>query len=442
MLDTFKLDIFGDTPGGSPRHIRAATLIAIRWIGICGQLATVLVVHFGFEYRTPLAACLTAIAASALLNLLLRSRYAGARHMQQPEAMFLLGFDAAQLTFLLGMTGGLFNPFAVLILAPVTVSASLLPGRQTVLLGLFVAALVTLLALAHMPLPGPAPAMPPVYALASWAATIIGIVFVAGYVGRVAAEQRRMQNALAAVEATLRREQQVSAVGALAAAAAHELGTPLATISLVAKELSRDLPPDTEAAEDAALLVSQAERCRAILAELAARPSDDSGVRFYPIAISALIEDIALGREQANVEFQVLRRPVSGDAGAEPRIARTPELVNGLVNILSNALQFAATRVTVTVAWSARNVSITVVDDGPGFPIDTLQRIGEPYISTRRNQSGHMGLGLFIARTLLENTGARLTFANRSGAGAEVVASWTRSALEVQGGELESNVDR
>ncbi len=433
MLEAFKLDIFNDAPGARPRHIRARTLIAIRWVAIVGQLATVLVVHFGLGYETPITVLLIAIACSAVLNLALRAKYRGARQMKRRDALFSLGFDAVQLAFLLALTGGLTNPFAVLMLAPVAVSASILPGRQTLWLGLFVAGLATLLALAHLPMPGPAPAPPQIYIFASWVATIVGLVFISGYVARVAAEQRRMQQALGAVETTLRREQQVSAVGALAAAAAHELGTPLATISLVAKELSRDLPPGTEAAEDAALLVSQAERCRAILAELAERPTEDSGDRFYPITASTLVESIAERRRTAEVALQIVRRPIGADAGAEPRIARSPELVNGLANILSNALQFARTEVRVAIAWSANNFSITVVDDGPGFPQDTLRRIGEPYISTRHNQSGHMGLGLFIARTLLENTGAQLTFANRSGAGAEVVASWVRSAIEVKG---------
>lgn len=431
IREAFKLDIYTDAPGMRPRHIRAATLIAIRWVAIAGQLATVLFVHFVLGYETPLLICLAAIAALAGVNVYLRSRYAGARQMRRRDALYSLGFDAIQLAFLLGMTGGLFNPFSILLLAPVTVSASILPGRQTLRLGILVGSLVTVIAVVHQPLPGPAPDMPIIYALAGWAAILVGIVFVTGYVARVATEQRRMLQALAAVESTLRREQQVSAVGALAAAAAHELGTPLATITLVAKELSRDLPEDSEAAEDAALIASQAERCRGILAELAETPSDDAGDRFYPITISALIEDIAEPRRRPEVKLSIIHRPIAGDAGAEPRIRRTPELVNGLVNILSNALQFAEEEVTVSVAWSARNLAITVVDDGPGYPPDLLQRIGEPYISTRRDQDGHMGLGLFIARTLLENTGARLKFGNRPGAGAEVVASWSRPALEV-----------
>lgn len=435
IRDAFVLDIYQDAPGAQPRHIRAETLIAIRWVAIIGQATTVMIVHYGLGFETPLLACLAAIGASAALNLFLQTRYKGARQMGRRDAFLSLAFDAGQLALLLGMTGGPYNPFAVLLLAPVTVSASILPGRQTLWLGLFVAALVTIIASFHLPLPGPAPALPRIYALAAWAALLVGIVFVAGYVARVATEQQRMSQALGAVEATLRREQQMSAVGALAAAAAHELGTPLATIALVAKELSRDLPEGSEAAEDAALIVSQTERCRAILADISARPDEtaggDAGARFYPMSASALIRDIAEPRRPADIDLEIIQRPIAGDAGAEPRIARTPEMMNGLTNILSNALQFAAKEVTVSVAWSARNLSITVVDDGPGFPPDLIRRIGEPYISTRRNRSGHMGLGLFIARTLLENSGAKLKFANRPGAGAEVVASWSRPDIEV-----------
>lgn len=434
IRDAFLLDIYQDAPGAEPRHIRAETLIAIRWVAIGGQAATVLAVHFGLGYDTQILSCAAAIAASALLNVFLQARYRDARRMRRRDAFLSLAFDAAQLAFLLGLTGGPNNPFAVLVLAPATVSASILPGRWTLWLTLFTAGLMTAVAIFHLPLPGPAPQLPWIYALAGWAAVVVGLFFVAGYVARVATEQQRMSQALGAVESTLRREQQVSAVGALAAAAAHELGTPLATITLVAKELSKDLPEGSEAAEDAALIVSQAERCREILAELSARPGEgaagDSGERFYPISASALIREIAEPRQPEGVELEIIQRPISGDAGAEPRLARTPELINGLTNILSNALQFAVDEVTVSIAWSAKNLSITVVDDGRGFPPDLIRRIGEPYISTRRNQSGHMGLGLFIARTLLENTGATLKFANRPGAGAEVVASWSRAAIE------------
>lgn len=432
LVDAFKLEIFEDAPGAGPRHVRAETLIAIRWIAILGQAVTVLIVAVLFELTASLIACMAAIVASAMVNVFLSVRYGGARQLSNRSVLLSLGFDTVQLAFLLGLAGGLHNPFSILLLAPVTVSAAILRGRLTLWLGLLTAAATTILAIVHLPVPGPAQSLSPVYALAAWVATVVGVVFVAGYVARVASEQRRMQQALSEVRTTLQREQQVSALGALAAAAAHELGTPLATITLVAKELSRDLPAGSEAAEDAELLVSQAERCRDILAELSARPSDDSGDRFYPIPLTALIDEAAARHRRPKIAFTVLQRPISGDAGAEPRVQRTPELVNGLGNILSNALQFAETEVKISVQWSRTELSVCVLDDGPGFPPDMLSRVGEPYLSTRRNVDGHMGLGLFIARTLLENTGASLTFANRPEAGAEVMASWSRDALEVK----------
>lgn len=431
-LDVLKFDAHEDAAGIGPQHVRGATLIGIRWVAIVGQASTVLIVAVLFGLSTALVACLAAIVASAMLNLFLSVRFGGRRQLSHKNVLLSLAFDTTQLAFLLGLTGGLHNPFSLLLLAPVTVSASILSSGRTLILGLYTGIATSILAVAHLGVPGPAPELSPIYALAAWAATLVGIVFVAGYVSRVASEQRRMQQALGEVRTTLQREQQVSAVGALAASAAHELGTPLATIALVAKELTRDLPEGSEAAEDAALLVSQAERCRDILAELAERPSDDSGAEFYPIPLTALVGAAATRHRRPEIAYTVLQRPLSDDAAVEPRVQRTPELVHGLANILSNALQFAKTEVIVTIEWSAEEIRARVVDDGPGFPLDVLDKIGEPYISTRANQEGHMGLGLFIARTLLENTGAQLTFENGPNGGAVVLASWSRSALEVK----------
>jgi two-component system, sensor histidine kinase RegB len=432
LLDVLKLDIHEYAPGAGPRHVRGATLIAIRWVAIIGQTATVLIVAVLFEMTAALVICLAAIVASAMLNLFLSFRFGARRQLTQRFVLASLAFDTAQLALLLGLTGGLHNPFSILLLAPVTVSATILSAQRTLTLGLFALLAISILAIAHMPVPGPAPQLALIYSLAAWVATVVGTIFIAGYVVRVASEHRRMQEALGEVRTTLQREQQVSAVGALAAAAAHELGTPLATISLVSKELMLDLPDGSEAAEDAALLVSQAERCRDILAELAARPSDDSGAEFYPIPLTALVGGAATQHRRPEIAFTVLQRPLSDGAGPEPRVQKTPELVNGLVNILSNALQFAKTEVKIVIEWDAEEIRAHVSDDGPGFLSDVLDRIGEPYISTRAEQDGHMGLGLFIARTLLENTGASLTFANGPEGGAAVQAVWARVLLEAK----------
>jgi two-component system, sensor histidine kinase RegB len=239
-----------------------------------------------------------------------------------------------------------------------------------------------------------------------------------------------MQDALAEAQAALAREHQVSAVGAIAAAAAHELGTPLATILVVAKELVRDLPRDSEWAEDADLLLSQAERCRDILAELSARPRGDTGESFYKGPISALVESVSDSHGGDDVPVRIVREPGTDAPGPEPRVMRRPEIVHGIGNFISNARQFAKTEVLVTIHWDQTICQISVQDDGPGFSPSILSRLGEPYVSTRRESGEHMGLGVFIAQTLLERTGARVEFDNRVDGGAEVVVTWPRQRLE------------
>jgi len=241
---------------------------------------------------------------------------------------------------------------------------------------------------------------------------------------------RLLGGAVAATQLALAREQRVSAVGALAAAAAHELGSPLATIAVVAKELARDLPPDSPHAEDAMLLLSQSDRCRRILAELTQQPAEDSGSPYERLPISALVE--AAGELYHDARVRLIFATTGGLAEAEPLVRRSPEIMHGLNNLIQNAVQFARREVSVTIFWDATNVTVEVADDGPGFPAHLLGRLGEPYLSTRAGDSNHMGLGIFIAQSLLERSGAELTFDNLVEGGAHVVISWIRANLETE----------
>jgi two-component system sensor histidine kinase RegB len=413
-------------------RVRSNTLVAIRWVGVTGQGVTLLIVYYGLGFTFPIVPAIAAVTASAALNLFVLIRHWARPHIGDRDAALYLGFDIFQLGALLYLTGGILNPFLILILAPIVVSATVLSATSTVVLSLLAIGTVTVLAFRRMPLPAPEPIVPPdpVIVFALWTAMVLAIGFTAGYVYRVAREQRRMQDALAEAQAALAREHQVSAVGAIAAAAAHELGTPLATISVVAKELVRDLPPDSELGEDAALLLSQAERCRDILAELSARPKGDTGESFYKGPLSILVEAVSESRGQDSVPVRIAREPDSESGSAEPRVFRRPEIVHGIGNFVSNARQFARTEVVVTIAWDADTCRLTVHDDGPGFPPSILSRLGEPYVSSRRESGEHMGLGVFIAQTLLERTGARVEFDNRAEGGAEVVVTWPRHRLE------------
>ncbi|NKB55834.1 MAG: ActS/PrrB/RegB family redox-sensitive histidine kinase [Alphaproteobacteria bacterium] len=404
------------------------TLILIRWIAVVGQTATILIVHFGFGFALPVLACLSVVALTALSNLMLMFRMPARARLRDKGAALLLGFDMLQLGMLLYLTGGLENPFLILILAPVTVAATILSRGPTLGLTTLAIVLVTLLAFFRTPLPwtDAAVALPFPYDLGVWTALCVASVFIAAYIWSVADEARRMSDALAAAEASLSRAQNVSALGGLAAAAAHELGSPLATIAVVAKELSREVPPDSPFAEDVALLISQSDRCRDILAGLSQRP-DMAGHRpLELVRFSALVAQACEVYRDAGVALDIETDP--GCAGTEPEAPETSEFMHGVGNLIQNAIQFAAESVELRLFWNETEVRLIVRDDGPGFPASVLASLGEPYISTRSGAEGHMGLGVFIAQTLLEVDGAKLHFANRGGA--EVVIRWPRDMFE------------
>ncbi|HEV2162288.1 MAG TPA: ActS/PrrB/RegB family redox-sensitive histidine kinase [Stellaceae bacterium] len=410
-------------------------LVLIRWVAVIGQAATLLVVHEVLGFALPLTAALGVVAISALLNVVAWISNRAAARLGNREAAIYLAFDTLQLGVLLFLTGGLQNPFAILMLAPATVSATILTRRTVAGLSALTVVAITVLALAHLPLPAPpgrtiAPA--PVYVLGMWVALVSSSLFITGYNWFVAEEARRMRDAYAATQLALAREQRVAAVGALAAAAAHQLGSPLATIAVIAKELVRDLPKNSPIAEDAQLLLSQSERCRMILADLG-RAREGEAMPFNRMPFSAIVQSASEPHHRAGVRVVHgigAGRDSAGDAIAEPQVPRTPEVLHGLGNLLGNAIDFARSEVTVTTSWSEDTVAVDIVDDGPGFSPALLSRVGQPYISARADVGAHMGLGIFIAQSLLERTGARLSFDNMTDGGAHVVVEWRRSQLE------------
>jgi two-component system sensor histidine kinase RegB len=415
-------------------RISLRRLVLIRWVAIAGQAVTLFVVHYAFGFHLPIAPAMLIVGCSVLLNLFISIYRRGATRLGEREAAVFLGYDLLQLAFLLYLTGGLENPFAILILAPVTVAATVLSLRPVIALAVFAVAVITVLALWHVGLPwradATALAFPPELVLGLWTALVLATVFIGGYTWSVAAEARRLRDAVAATQLALAREQRVSAVGALAAAAAHELGSPLATIAVVAKELVRDVPPDSPHADDARLLLSQSERCRQILAQLAQRPDEEGASPYTRLPISALVE--AAGSLYHDQRVRLIFATTGEAAADEPQVRRSPEIMHGLNNLIQNAVQFANREVSVTIHWDAAAVTVEVADDGPGFPANLLGRLGEPYLSTRAGASNHMGLGIFIAQSLLERSGADLTFDNLADGGAHVVISWKRANLEAQ----------
>jgi two-component system sensor histidine kinase RegB len=428
-------------------QLRLQTIVRLRWVAVLGQLAAVAGVFFGLGFSMPIGQCLGFIALSAWLNVYLSVRYPARHRLSTPFATVMLGYDILQLAGLLYLTGGIENPFTFLLVAPVTVSAATLPPRNTVLLGLMAAAAAALLVFYYWPLPwyqGLRLDMPFFYKIGVLIAVCACMTFLALYVWRLSNEARLMSAALAATELVLAREQKLHALDGLAAAAAHELGTPLGTIVLVTRELEHALKEDSRFAEDVALLRSQAQRCREILQKLTRRPSEEDPLHARLI-VRELIEEAAGPYRLLGVAVEIAAGPASeaaGEAAREPVGHRRPGVIYGLGNIIENAVDFARTRVEVRAEWSETEVVVTIADDGPGFPIELMETLGEPYVTTRpaasQKRDGHtsgLGLGFFIAKTLLERSGATIALENRPppAKGALVRIFWPRPLFERKG---------
>jgi two-component system sensor histidine kinase RegB len=417
------------------RRLRNRTLILLRWLAIIGQSFLLLAV-MALKLPVPYKPCIAIILASALVNLFLTLFRAGRGAARPWEASAQLAFDIVQLSCLLFYTGGVVNPFCLLLIAPVTVAAATLGFRQVVALGGLAIGFSVVLAWAALPMPwaaGVSLELPLVYRGGCVIALICGIAVTGGYTFWAASEAARMELALHVTETVLSREQRLSALGALAAAAAHELGTPLATISVVAKELARETPAGP-LRDDAWLMVGQAQRCRDILRGLAQTPeaSDAIHERMSLLEVVREVSAPYAGKPTVRVEGVV-----TGPPGVNaPDVWRRPDVLHALGSFVENAFDFARAEILVTARFDVRDVAIEVRDDGPGFSLDILVKLGEPYVTSRPraegSRTGHigMGLGFFIAKTLLERTGATVDFGNGAGGGAMVTTRWPRARME------------
>jgi Signal transduction histidine kinase len=428
---------FGLAQNHPRRNVRLDTLVRLRWLAVIGQSTAVTVVYFGLDFPLPIWPCLAVIALSGWLNVALRLRFHMTQRLEPDRAAWLLAFDIAELAVLLFLTGGLQNPFAFLFLGPVLLSATALPPRFTVMLGAFAVACATVLVFAHYPLPWDPDdplQLPPIYMMGVWLSILLAIGFISVYAWQITEEARQLTDALASTELVLAREQHLSQLDGLAAAAAHELGTPLSTISVIAKELENAIPPDAPHGDDVRLLREQSTRCRDILAKLAELSA--SGEPFDRMPLTALLEEVVAPHRNFGVEIEVTVPPGGGSA---PVVARNPAILYGLGNLIENAVDFARERVVVDAAWDEDAVDVTIGDDGPGFAPEIMDRIGEPYVTSRRrspddndDEPKGLGLGFFIAKTLLERSGASIAFENRSFPlrGAVVRLRWNRSDFE------------
>jgi two-component system, sensor histidine kinase RegB len=415
------------------RYVRLDTILRLRWLAVLGQLAAVFIVSQGLNFEFAVVPCLVIIALSAMINLVVQSIFNPMQRLEPVWAAALLALNIVELAGLLFLTGGLQNPFSFLFLAPVLISATALPVRMTMALGFVAVACASNLVFYHYPLPWDSDdplVLPPIYLFGVWLSITLAIGVTSLYAFQVTEEARKLSDALAATELVLAREQHLTQLDGLAAAAAHELGTPLSTIFLISRELEKTVP-EGPLSPDLRTLREQATRCRDILAKIAQLSS--SGAPFDHMKLSLLIEEVVAPHRDFGVDIKVR---IAVAATREPVGARNPAILYGVGNILENAVDFARERVEVNAWWNSENVEIVISDDGPGIAPDMLKRIGEPYVSRRpsaaETERGGLGLGVFIARTLLERTGAKVSFSNRTfpDHGAVVQIVWPRDRFE------------
>lgn len=429
--------------------VRLRTLVTLRWFAAIGQALAIIAATQIYGVRIEVFPAALVIIVSIAANLISMALYPENKRLSELEATLWLIFDIVQLNLLLYLTGGLNNPFAMLVLAPVTIAATVLPLRSTAFLGMIAITLITVISRWHLPLTltdGTILALPLLFQFGFWLALLIGLIFLALYARQVTNEMHAMGEALVATQLALSREQKLTDLGGVVAAAAHELGTPLATIKLVSSELKEELENHPELLEDAELIREQADRCRDILQSMGRAGKDDLHLRQAPV--EAVVREAAephMGRGKT-VEFEIGPDPEGSQA--QPIMTRQPEIIHGLRNLIQNAVDFSQSEVKVEVLWSEKDITVRISDDGAGFPPSVIGRIGDPYVRRRRlSEDGArrpayegMGLGLFIAKTLLERSGATLQFANsrrhghaswsgQATGGAVVTVTWQRDMM-------------
>jgi len=442
------------SPSGTQRHnwIRLRTITMLRWTAILGQLIAIIVAQNMYNLQLELGLCYLVIGASVVGNIVAIFHFPENKRLSETENLLMVVFDLLQLSFLLFLTGGLHNPFSLLILGPVTVSAAVMSLRSTVLLGFLALIIVSLLAQFHLPLrteQGFILQIPQVFVFGNWVATVIALLFLSAYSWKTANEMHTMAEALQATHLALSREQKLTDIGGVVAAAAHELGTPLATIKLASSELMDELSDKPTLAEDAALIREQADRCREILQSMGRAGKDDLHLRKAPL--SAVLEEAAEPHLNRGKDIVFEQNVVTETP--QPEILRRPEIIHGLRNLVQNAVDFAHGTVWVETNWTDDHITIRIVDDGTGFPPHLIGRIGDPFMGRRKSEKERkarpeyegMGLGLFIAKTLLERSGAELRFSNGSSLlvreqklkrGAIIDVIWSRTKIDAAYSEL------
>ncbi len=406
--------------------ILLGNLIKIRWIAIFGQLIAILFASFVINIEIPFFEALFVIFLSVIINFYSYLEERKNKTISNIKAFSYLLFDTLQLGILLFLTGGIINPFSILILAPVITSASYLPALLTIILSSISIIIIMILNFYFIPLSLTYEfILPRIYTFGLVASLIITVIFIAIYAYLFASSSRKISNALSVSKLQILNQKKITEVGSLSAAAAHEMGTPLNTIFLILNDLLKDkkLQADKSILKDIVLLKSQADRCKEILQKLSKNPLKLKDKFLEKVKITDLIK-INFDKFNKNKKLKI----VENFQKNEPEIIFKDEIMYALGNIIQNAILYANNIVLVELTYQMKNVIIKISDDGKGYPKDIIDKLGEPYIS--KNNEG-MGLGIFIAKNLIENMGGKIQFYNSKDNRAFVEITLDNSILRI-----------
>ena len=407
------------------------TLTILRYIAIFGQFIAINIVFYFLELEFPIIKSYVVIFIGLLTNIYLQFRVK-VNQLKDTYASFFLLSDLIQLSFLLYLTGGILNPFSFLLIIPAIVSSTFLSMGTTIILGVITSFMLFLLTHFHLQLPGLDPSkfvVPNFYKFGILTSILIGLIFLSYFGIRFSGETKKRSEALNKLQEVISKEYELESLGGQAAAAAHSLGTPLATISVVAKELKKELGNDKEISKDIDLLISQTKRCSEILKKISKKQiEEDSFINL--IKLEDLLEEIITSFEEtSSKKIDLLNKNDQNKIS----IQRTPEIIYGLRNFIGNAVKFSKSKIEVNLKSDEKMIKIEINDDGPGIPEDIINKIGEPYIKSKSKElspNSGLGLGTFLGKTLLERQGANLQFKRNSKLGGALeVISWSPNSF-------------
>ena len=437
--------------------IKPKTLLNLRWLAIAGQGVAIAVTDLILGFAFNIWACLTIILLSCVVNLTSSFYYRREKRLTAFKTFLFLSFDLTQISFLLFFSGGISNPFSMLIIVPAIVSASFLPLIYLAILGAMTLLSILLLSVYYFPIidvSGDILTPPEILLVGFTTSLMITVTFLGGYARKIFLDNSNMNKALQATQVALERERKLTALTGVVAALGHELGSPLATIKLASSELLNEIDSNSPIYQDIKLIFDQIEKCKAIIADMGSFGKDDQYVKIIDFFTLLYEASEPYKKFKKKIIFR-LNGVIQGQKGISikekmiPLVKREPELIHGIRNIVHNALKFSKSYVDINLIVCPRKINLEILDDGNGFPQDVTNMIGEPflkrsdfYLMDPKNKTSDegMGLGLFIAKILLERTRGKLKFSNAKKiesnkkkriTGAKVEISWERSSIEV-----------